>query len=423
MHSFFEKATQLDKADPLARFRDRFAGDEPMIYLDGNSLGKLPLETLRLLAREVEHNWGKRLIRSWNESWLGLQTRLSAKLAKVLGAQPDEIFIGDSTSLNLYKLAYAALQHQQGKTVILSDKMNFPTDLYILQGLINSPFTHHRLELLGDPQSLSIDYGTLQEAVDIDTALITFSHVNYKSAFMYDMERVNAIARESGALVLWDLSHAAGAVETHLNQNGTELAVGCTYKYLNGGPGAPAFLYVSQSLQKKLSNPVWSWFGHRAPFDFDLSYSPHPGIQRFGIGSPHILSLAAIEPGLELILEAGMSDLREKSLAMSRFLIEMADVVLAPLGFTLASPRVDAQRGSHVSLRHPEAQRITRAMIEPMDKDQPVVIPDFRPPDLIRLGIAPLYTRFTDIYLAVERIRQIMSTKEYERRFGEQTVP
>ena len=424
MDEFLKTADRLDQQDPLSSFRDRFPPDGGTIYLDGNSLGKLPLEAIDIVNRTVKVQWGNRLIRSWNEQWLDLQPRLSAKLADILGARPDEIFIGDSTSMNLYKLAHAALSFQQGKTTILSDRLNFPTDLYVLQGLVNSPFQNHRLRLIGAPEDERMDNEALEKAVDRDTALISLSHVSYKSAFMYDMARVNAIAKKAGALVLWDLSHAAGAVEMNLNSNGTELAVGCTYKYLNGGPGAPAFLYVSQTLQQKLSNPVWSWFGHRAPFAFDPTYHPHPGIQRFGIGSPHVLSLAAIEPGLDLILEAGIRSLRAKSLALSRLLIDLTEKVLVPAGFGLASPLEEDKRGSHVSLRHSEAYRISRAMIEPINKDQKVIIPDFRPPDLLRIGLTPLYTSFRDVAEAIYRIREIMETKEYEGITGPAlTVP
>lgn len=412
--SYRDIARRSDRDDPLASFRARFFDPgERMIYLDGNSLGRLPLETLRLTEEVVREQWGHRLIRSWNEKWMDLPGRLAGKIARIIGARPDEVFVGDSTSLNLFKLAHAALQVQEGRHKIVTDAVNFPTDLYVLQGLVNQQFPGHRLALTGDGNEVVPPLEDMAYEVDSDTALVTLSLVTYKSSYLYDMAAINDLAHAQGALVIWDLSHAAGAVPVKLNETGADMAVGCTYKYLNGGPGAPAYLYVRKELQERLQNPVWAWFSHREPFAFDNAYTADPGIQRFATSTPSILSLSAIGPGLDIILEAGVDNLREKSLRQSRFLLDMIRDCLEPAGFTLASPADDQRRGSHISVRHPEGYRINRAMIEPRDGSA-AIIPDFRPPDNIRLGIAPLYNSYNDLFLAVSRMHEIVKEKHYE---------
>ncbi len=420
MEKFYKKALEFDKKDELSGFRYNFDDDEELIYLDGNSLGKLPVRTIDVAADVLKNQWGKRLIRSWNENWMDLSGSIAAKIAKVVGAREDETFVGDSTSLNLFKLAYAALKAKSGKTKIISDDINFPTDLYVLQSLVNQHFPGHTISLATSEDGITVEDHNIQDLLDNNTALLTLSYVAFKSSFMYDMERINDMARKRGSYVIWDLSHAAGAVPVKLNETGADMAVGCTYKYLNGGPGAPAFLYVRKDLQEKLVNPIWSWFAHEKPFDFDLKFQANPGIQKFAVGTPPVLSIAAIEPGLDIILEAGIDRLRAKSLEQSRFLIEMVKEVLLPLGFRFASPLDEEKRGSHVSIQHPDSFRINRAMIEPIGDAVPI-IPDFRPPDNIRIGIAPLYNSFMELYYTVERISAIVETKEFEK-FGEERL-
>jgi kynureninase len=290
----------------------------------------------------------------------------------------------------------------------------------VIQGLIGQQFPDHQLEIIKSRDGIRMDYQELFSAMDRETALLTLSHVAFKSAFMYDMARVNSDADNKGIPVIWDLSHAAGAVPVELNKNNAHMAVGCTYKYLNGGPGAPAFLYVSRELQEKLSNPVWSWFSHSRAFDFDLAYEPHTGIQKFACGTPQVLSMAAIEPGLDILIEAGIENIRKKSLGLTNFLVEMVKEYLEPLGFSLASPLNEEERGSHISVQHPDAYRINRAMIEPLDKGW-VVIPDFRPPNNIRLGVTPLYTSYSDLFFAVKRMAEIVEKGEF-KRFGEEKL-
>jgi kynureninase len=412
-------ALELDKKDKLAYFRNQFEiGEE--IYLDGNSLGRLPKKTIGLISDLTLNQWGKRLIRSWNEHWMELPNKVAAKIAQVVGAQPDEIFVGDSTSINFYKLAFAALKTQESKTRIITDSLNFPTDIYVLQGLIEQQFKNHSLTIIESKDEKKITDEEIENALDHNTALLTLSHVVFKSAYMYDMHKINHLAHQKGSLVLWDLSHSAGAVEINLNESGADLAVGCTYKYLSGGPGAPAFLYVRKDLQAKLMNPIWGWFSHQKPFDFTLNYEAKADIQRFAAGTPSVLSLAAIASGIDITLEAGMKNLREKSVAQTNYLIELVENLLTPFGFTIASPTNSKERGSHVSIQHPEGYRINRAMIEPI-AGTPVIIPDFRPPNNIRLGIAPLYNTFEEIFQTIIRIKTIVDTREFER-FGEERL-
>lgn len=408
-------AQTLDAQDELAHFRAEFVIEDPdLIYLDGNSLGRLPRRTVQFMRQAIEYDWGERLIRLWNDGWVNTPTSLGAKIAKLIGAGEDEVLVTEATSINLFKLAVAALQARPGRTKIISDEFNFPSDLYILQGIIDLLGGRRRLELIRSADTLTMTPEAIQTALDSDTALLTLTHVAFKSAFMYDMAAVTAQAHQAGALVLWDLSHSAGAVPLDLNGCGVDLAVGCTYKYLNGGPGAPAFLYVRRDLQDKLRQPMWGWFAAKNPFAFDLDYTPAEDLARFRVGTPPMLSMKAVEPAVDILLEAGLERLRAKSVRQTEYLIYLTDRWLLPLGFSLGSPRQAEIRGSHVSLRHPEAYRINRALIE---AEPPVVkvIPDFRAPDNIRFGIAPLYNSYTDIYRAMERLRVIVEERLYER--------
>jgi kynureninase len=408
-------AQSLDAQDELAGFRLEFVIDDPnTIYLDGNSLGRLPARTVQVLRQVVETEWGERLIRGWNEGWIELPATLAAKLSAILGAQADEIYFTDSTSGNLFKLAAAALRANPGRRKIVSDVLNFPSDLYILQGIIDLLGQEHRLDLVPSRDGMSIALDDMRNALDEHTALVCLSHVAFKSAFLYDMVEVTRLAHESGALILWDLSHSAGVVPIQLNASQADLAVGCSYKYLNGGPGAPAYLYVHRDLQEWLVSPVWGWFADRRPFQFELDFIPAAGAQRYAVGTPPILSMKAIEPALDLLQAAGIERLRQKSIRQSEYLIQLARAWLYPLGFTLGTPAQAHQRGSHVSLRHHEGYRISRAMIEPQ-AGVVRVIPDFRTPDLIRLGIAPLYNTFEEIHMAIWRIREIVLGGEYRR--------
>ena len=415
-------AEHLDNQDSLAGFRERFVIDDPdLIYLDGNSLGRLPVDTIQHIQDVVENQWGKDLINSWNKGWFEKPTKTGARLAELIGAKPDEVVVCDTTSVNLYKLAAAALIFQKDKTELLSDEFNFPTDLYIFQSVIDILGKAHQLKLIQSADTITIDDEAVKNAITNDTALVALTQVAFKSGFMYDIKKVTELAHQAGALVLWDLCHSVGAVPLELNAWGVDLAVGCTYKYLNGGPGSPAFLYVRKDLQNQLRPPIWGWFADQSPFAFNLDFTPVEGINRFQISTPHILSMAGIEPALEILLEAGIKSLRNKSVSQTEYLIYLFQEWLAPLGFELGSPLDPNIRGSQVSVRHPEAYRICRAMINPkMDDTSLRVIPDFRAPNNIRLGIAPIYTSYKDIYKALKRIKAILEDGIYQNYSEEQ---
>lgn len=404
-------AAALDAQDVLAPFRQCFVIDDPdLIYLDGNSLGRLPHATAALADDLVRRQWGQRLIRSWNEGWFDAPERIGGKIARLIGADPDEVIVAESTSINLFKLVVAALRAQAGRHEIVTDNLNFPSDLYIIQGAIDLLGQGHKEVVMPSDDGIFGPVEAIQARLGTDTALLTLSHTVFKSGYTYDMAALSAAAHAAGALVVWDLSHSVGALLIDLHAAGADMAIGCTYKYLNGGPGAPAFLYVRRDLQERLVNPISGWMGQRNLFDFDLRYQPAPGMRHLLSGTPPMASLALIEPGVDLLLEAGMDALRAKSVQQSEYLIGLWEAVLQPLGYTLNSPRDARWRGSHVSLGHAEGWRINRALIDAMN-----ALPDFRYPDNIRLGIAPLYTTFADIHGAVMRMQQIVADRIYEQ--------
>lgn len=394
------QAQDLDAQDPLRKFRSEFVITDPeVVYLDGNSLGRLPKRAAIDAARTVELEWGDRLIRGWNDSWISLPNRLGGLVADLVGATHDEVLVCDSTSVNLYKLATAAVRHQSTRSVILSDSTNFPSDLYVLRGIADANSVELRV----------VEPGQLPESLSPDVALLALSHTAFKSGEVYDMDSVTRAAHECGALVLWDLSHSAGAMPVALNACGVDLAVGCGYKYLNGGPGAAAFLFVRKELQPVLRNPIQGWMGQAQAFEFGLEYQPAEGIQRWATGTPAILSMAAMAAGLDLMRKAGIENVRRKSVGMTEFLIECVDGLLGDYGLAVASPRDPARRGSHVSLGHPEAWPICQALVHSAR-----VIPDFRTPDNIRFGVAPLYNSYAEIVTAIERLRDVMASREFD---------
>ena len=410
-HTGLEYALDLDRRDTLARFRDEFViDDSALIYLDGNSLGRLPKRSIARLREMIEKEWGRRLIRGWNEGWFTAPQRIGAKIAQLLGAQAGEVIVSDSTSVNLFKLVVAALRARPRRCKVVTDDLNFPSDLYVLQGALHLAGSDYRLEIVRSEDELTVSRGALAGAIDDQTALVSLSHTAFKSGFVYDLHGVTEMAHRAGALMLWDVSHSVGAMPLALRDANADLAVGCTYKYLNGGPGAPAFLYARSDLQESLLSPIWGWFGQTGQFDFELDYRPAPGITRFLAGTPPMLSLAAIEPGVDLLIEAGLDRLRAKSVRQTEYLIGLWEALLQPLGFTLNSPRESARRGSHVSLGHPDALRIDRALIEDVR-----VLPDFRSPDNLRLGLAPIYTSFAEIHEAVMRLKRVMDDRLYEK--------
>lgn len=398
-------ALATDNADPLAGYRDHFSIPDPgLIYLDGNSLGRPTVDGVALIEEAMHKEWAHGLVRSWRRDWISLPEQVGDMLAPIIGAGPGEVLIADQTSVNLFKLATAALK-ATGRSDILSDDSNFPSDLYVLDAVARAAGGRLRASPVDPIAGPSVD--DLGPLLDDQVGLVSLSHVGFRSGALADMGAITAMAHDAGALALWDLSHSAGVVPVGLNAHDIDLAVGCTYKYLNGGPGAPAFLYVRSDLQERLATPIPGWFGHADMFAFDPTYSPAPGIRRFAAGTPPILSLRGAQAGISLSAEAGIEAIRAKSVELTEFLIARYDTRLADLGFTLGSPRDPNRRGGHVSLLHSDAYPITQALIDHN------VIPDFRAPDTIRLGLAPLYTTFTEVWDAVEAIADVVGSGAY----------
>jgi kynureninase len=400
-------AAASDAADPLAGFRERFVIADPgTVYLDGNSLGRLPRATGPRLASVVADEWGAGLIRSWSR-WIELAGEVGDEIAAgIVDARPGEVLVGDSTTVNLYKLAAAALDARPDRRVLVVDDDNFPTDLYVFQGLAEA----RGLELRIVPTDIDAgpDPDRLRAALDEDVALLSLSHVAYRSGALADLAGITAAAHAVGSLTLWDLSHAAGSVEVPLAAAGADLAVGCTYKYLNGGPGAPAFLYVRQDLQASLRQPIWGWFGQSDQFAMGATYRPVESIDRFAVGTPPVLGLAAAQEGIRLTAEAGIGRIAAKGRALTSYAVQLADTWLTPLGFRLASPRDPDRRGAHVSLHHPDAWRICQALIDQH------VIPDYRTPDRLRLGFSPLTTSFADVHEGFSRLHNLVAAGTHE---------
>ena len=397
-----EALAALDAADPLSAHRDQFVLPAGVIYLDGNSLGPLPRATPKRLAEVVEQEWGEGLIRSWNAAgWIDWPARVGAKIAGLVGAEPDEVMVTDSTSVNLFKLLAAALRLNPGRAAILSEPENFPTDLYVAQGLV---------ELLGGRARLRLEPPErLPAAIDDETAVVMLTHVSYRSGAVHDLAGLTAAAHAGGALVLWDLSHSVGAMPSDLGGAGADLAVGCGYKYLNGGPGAPAFLYVAERHHAGFHQPLTGWLGHAEPFAFEPGYRPAPGLARALAGTPPILSLAALDAGVDSVRAADLGRLREKSVALTELFIELVEARAAGHGLDLLSPRDPARRGSQVSFRHPQAYPVMQALIARG------VIGDFRAPDILRFGLAPLYLRRVDVWDAVSALSEVLDTRVWDR--------
>lgn len=390
-----DEAVALDAADPLAQCRERFALPPGVIYLDGNSLGALPRATAAAVAQVVEREWGGDLIASWNKhDWIGAPQRLGDRIAPLIGANAGEVLVGDSTSVNLFKLLGAALAARPGRATMLSEAGNFPSDLYIAQGLAR----------LTGATLRTVAADAIEAAIDADTAVVMLTHVDYRSGRVHDMKRITAAAHDAGALMLWDLSHSAGALAVDLAAAGANLAVGCGYKYLNGGPGAPAFLYVAQALQEQLSSPLSGWLGHAAPFAFEADYRPAPGIARWQAGTPSIVAMAALDAGLATFDGVAIADLEAKSRRLSDLFIALAATRCPEL--TLASPV--GPRGSHLVFAHAEAYPLMQALIAHG------MIGDYREPNLVRFGFAPLYNGFADVWRAVDIMAGLLDRRTFD---------
>ncbi|MDO8297870.1 MAG: aminotransferase class V-fold PLP-dependent enzyme [Caulobacter sp.] len=386
----------LDAADPLARFRDAFERPREMIYLAGNSLGPLPKASAERVARMVRDEWGESLVRGWNShDWIGAPARVGGKIAGLIGARPDEVIVADSTSANLYKLAVAAMQARPDRPVVLSAPGDFPTDLYMLEGAIRT---------LGGGRRLALAEGeALEAAITGEVALLVLCHAHYRSGAVRDMAALTARAQAAGALVLWDLSHGTGVLDVDLNGCNADLAVGCGYKYLNGGPGAPAFLFVARRHQGTLLSPLAGWFGHARPFAFEDRYDPAAGVARFACGTPPMLSLAALEGGVDLALEAGAAAAAAKARALGDLFIDRVGDALI-----LESPADSARRGGHVAFHHPDAFAIVQCLISRG------VIGDYREPGTMRFGLSPLPLSFAEVARAADLLVEVVRSRAYD---------
>jgi kynureninase len=382
-----ERALDLDANDPLAGCRARFRVPDGLIYLDGNSLGALPVGVPAAVARTVEQEWGVDLIGSWNSNgWWDAPRRVGDRVGTLIGAAPGQVVACDSTSVNLYKLVVAARRLRPDRPGLVIDADDFPTDRYIVGAVAG---------------------GSVAREIGPDTGVVVRSHVNYQSGRLHDLRSVTAAVHDAGAVVLWDLSHSAGVVPVELDAAGVDLAVGCTYKYLNGGPGSPAFAYVAARHQDALRQPLAGWTGHAQPFAMGPEYEPAPGVSRVLTGTPPIVAMAALEAALDAFDGVAMADVRAKSIALTALFIELVEERFGA-AFALASPRLAAERGGHVSFAHPEAYAIKQALIARH------VVPDFREPDLVRFGFAPLYIRFVDVWDAVDRLAAVMAGAEWD---------
>ncbi|WP_250472961.1 kynureninase [Caballeronia sp. GAFFF1] len=400
-----DDAAALDRDDPLARLRDQFALADGVIYLDGNSLGVPPKAAAARAASVIGSEWGEGLIRSWNTAgWFALPKRLGNKLSSLIGAEEDEVVVTDTISANLFKVLSAALklanERDPKRRVIVSERSNFPSDLYIAQGLIEQLDRGYELRLVDDAAELPA-------AIDENTAIAMITHVNYRTGAMHDMAALTETIHRAGALAVWDLAHSAGAVPVDLNGVGADYAVGCTYKYLNGGPGSPGFVWVPKRHQNAFSQPLSGWWGHKKPFEMSPVYRPDDGIGRFLCGTQPIVSMALVECGLDVFLQTDMQALRRKSLALGDAFIALVEARCGAFPLTLATPRDHARRGSQVSFEHPHGYEVMQALIARG------VIGDYREPGILRFGFTPLYTRFVDVWDAVEVLRDVLATESW----------
>ncbi len=401
-----EDARALDAADPLRPMRERFVLPEGVIYLDGNSLGPLPRQTIEAQQDAVSRQWGEDLIRSWNDNdWIGAPQRIGSKIAPLIGANANEVIVTDSVSVNLFKLIVAATRLRPDRSEILTEPGNFPTDLYTADGAS---------DVLEGRHVRTVPASEIAAAIGPDTALVMLTHVHYKTGSRHDMAAITAAAHEAGALMLWDLSHSVGAVPVDLKGCNADLAVGCGYKYLNGGPGAPAFLFVRSDMQDELRSPLSGWMGHAAPFEFRDDYAPAPGISRFLCGTPPVLSLLALECGVELFGEVDMAAVAKKSASLFDLFARRIEQRCGGHGLELVTPRAPEQRGSHISYTHDHGWPIMQSLIERG------VIGDFRAPDILRFGLTPLYLSHEDIWQATEILGEILDTESWrDPRFAE----
>ena len=405
----FEKAKQMDKKDPLYKFQNYFLKPKNLVYLDGNSLGLLPKNTKSILDDVVNIEWGQDLIGSWNSKWLPLNDRVEKKLAEIINAQAGEVFVGDSTSINLYKIAKALVYSKLYSNNLISDTLNFPSDRYILAGIADydPSIYYHEIDYQNNVEA---EVEKIESKIISCAGVYCLSLSTYLAAYLYPIKRLNQFAKKNGSVIVWDLSHAIGSIEIDVEEQEILAAVGCTYKHLNGGPGSPGFLYVNQELNDSLATPIQGWFGHKDTFKFSDSYQKGEGSNQYKVGTPNILSLAALEPGLDITLEASMSSIRKKCLIMGDFIQEYLSQELNDLGVQIIGPLSPEKRGGHITIKHQESWRICKCL---QMNDNIKIVTDFRPDSLLRVALTPLYTSYGELALFLAELKQILESKKY----------
>ena len=404
-------AIEKDNNDDLKSFKSRFVNNENEIYLDGNSLGKLPVVTENDLITAVKNEWGQNLISSWNDNWLKMSEKINFKMSKLINSDNDEVLVGESTSVNLYKILYCLLDSNQYKKNLVTDCLNFPSDNYIIEGLKDHT-EKKEITILNYNNNLSCNIDILKKSIQENPGIYCLSLVTYKSSFLYPIKELNEFAENNKSIIVWDCSHAIGVVDIDVKDSKTKAAIGCTYKFLNSGPGSPSFLYVSKDILNHLQNPIKGWFGHSKPFDFENKYKPADNINKFNAGTPSVLSLIPVNTGLDLVLEAGIMNIRNKSIELGEYLIKIINIELNKFDVKITSPIESKSRGSHITIQHKEAWKICKLLIEG-GNNRKRIIPDFRPENNIRLGFSPLYVSFIDLYETVIAIKDILENKEY----------
>ena len=411
IEEYKELAKKHDLSDKLSHFKEKFDNSNEFVYLVGNSLGKLPLDTINNVNQTVKIDWGKDLVSSWNEKWLSIENIISKKISKILKCDEEEVYVGASTSENLYKLLKSILINNSKIKSIVSDNLNFPSDNYVAEGVAKD-FKDVSFNILDYGNETEANIDKLKEFISNNNGVLILSLVSYKSSYRYPIKEINDFCENNNSTVIWDISHAIGAIDIDFNNTNTKYAVGCTYKYLNGGPGSPAFIYANKEEQNTLKTPIRGWFSHKSPFDFSNNYEESNTMNRFKSGSPHIIQLSALEKGLDIILKAGTSELEKKSVYLFDFFNNIFKSHLRNKEYNLITPLEDNFRGSHITLSHKESWRISKCLKSPKGRDRKILV-DFRPDKFIRISLTPLYTSFQDIYELGYRLFKIIEEQEY----------
>ena len=415
-----ELAKELDAKDILKKFRNEFIYPEDKLYFDGNSLGLLSKKTKESLIEVINNEWGQHLISSWNNSWINLPKKVSKKVSIILNSNENEIYVGGSTSLNLYKLLLSLIKSKNSIKNISTDNLNFPSDKYICEGICND--YNLKFNLLDYDNNNLPNIDVLEQFIKKNNGIIVLSLVTYKSSYRYPISKINRICQENDSIAIWDLSHAIGAIDIDMKINEIDYAIGCTYKYLNGGPGSPAFIYARNEKQIGLKSPIKGWFSHSDPFDFSKTYVQSESMNKFSSGTPHIISMSTLDSSLDVTINATTKKIENKSIDLYNFFTEIFNDRLLNLGYKIITPKNKDERGSHISIVHKESWRITKCLTDPEYPGEKKIIVDFRPPNIIRIALTPLYVSFNDIFRVCIRLVQIIESNEYEKKDGSKDI-